>query len=125
MAPPDSPPLSSLSHLDVARLSPESRASVASSAVSPPLQSLALSDLPNMATSRQGVQILKQWRVFGGNLLQVTHDSLATKTPMRFSVFLPETSVQVRLRVENPVFSASNQPFLVRQRCQFCTTSAV
>jgi len=48
-----------------------------------------------MATSRQGVQILKQWRVFGGNLLQVTHDSLATKTPMRFSVFLPETSVQV------------------------------
>ena len=33
--------------------------------------------------------LLNEWKVFGGSLKQFSHNSSATKTPMRFSVFLP------------------------------------
>ena len=37
------------------------------------------------------LSLLNEWRVFGGTLKQFSHSSTATKTPMRFSIFLPST----------------------------------
>ncbi|CAN0311479.1 unnamed protein product, partial [Discosporangium mesarthrocarpum] len=35
------------------------------------------------------IELKKEWRCFGGRVLQYNHDSTSTKTRMRFTVFLP------------------------------------
>mmetsp|Transcript_43777 Transcript_43777/g.137460 ORF Transcript_43777/g.137460 Transcript_43777/m.137460 type:complete len:202 (-) Transcript_43777:512-1117(-) len=44
--------------------------------------------------SRAGVNVLNTWRLFGGSLVQVSHESAVTKTPMRFSVYLPPAATE-------------------------------
>lgn len=59
-----------------------------SSSLCCPLQSI----MSNFIASDSGLTVKNQWKVFEGTLIQLTHFSSATKTDMRFSIFLPSSA---------------------------------
>lgn len=61
--------------------------------------------------SGSSLSLVKQWKCFGGYVKQYSHDSYATKTPMKFTIFLPPAAEQVTVPVRPLVLLPPRSPF--------------